>query len=141
MSFAPFVLRHHLFDADTGRIARDLVARVSTDTLTTVRFMWADQHGILRGKTYTAAQFESALYGGVGISSTMLLKDTSHKTIVPVLGHATLQNVAELVRFQANITPAGGTIHWNVEGPIIKDYHELLGNSIERELAMVKVKG
>ena len=84
--FAPFILRHQLFDADAQRLARELVARIKTDGLTTVRFMWADQHGILRGKTYLAAEFESALYSGVGISSTMLLKDTSHKTIVPVFG-------------------------------------------------------
>ena len=103
MKRAPFVLRHNLWDAGAQHLARDLVARVKTDALTTVRFMWADQHGILRGKTYLASEFDSGLYGGIGISSTMLLKDTSHKTILhvfsdsPPLGLAALAGAADVV--------------------------------------------
>ena len=96
MRFEPFVLRHHLWSAETLRLARDLTARVAADKLTTVRFMWADQHGILRGKTYLAPEFESALFGGVGMSSTMLLKDTSHKTVMPVFGAAAPLGLAAL---------------------------------------------
>ncbi len=102
-AFEPFVLRHGLWSADERRVAAELVARVKADGLTTVRFAWADQHGVLRGKTYVASEFENALYSGVGISSTMLLKDTSHKTIVPVfdgvppLGLAELAGAADVV--------------------------------------------
>ena len=102
-AFEPFVLRHGLWSADERRVAAELVARVKADGLTTVRFAWADQHGVLRGKTYVASEFESALFSGVGISSTMLLKDTSHKTIVPVfdsappLGLAALAGAADVV--------------------------------------------
>ena len=71
MRFDPFVLRHHLWSSETQRLAQELAARAATDKLTTMRFMWADQHGILRGKTYLASEFENALYGGVGMSSTM----------------------------------------------------------------------
>lgn len=102
-TFQPFVLRHGLWSADERRLAAELAARVKADGLTTVRFAWADQHGVLRGKTYVASEFESALHSGVGISSTMLLKDTSHKTIVPVfdgtppLGLRELAGAADVV--------------------------------------------
>ncbi len=48
-----------------------------------VRFSFADQHGVLRGKTLAAAEFDSALERGVTLTSTLLLKDTSHKTVFP----------------------------------------------------------
>ncbi len=95
-AFEPFVTRHGLWSADEQRLAVDLVARVKADGLTTVRLMWADQHGVLRGKTYLAREFENALRNGIGMSSTMLLKDTSHKTIVPVFGSAAPLGLVEL---------------------------------------------
>jgi glutamine synthetase len=45
-----------------------------------VRFSFADQHGILRGKTLAASEVDEALERGVTVTSTLLLKDTSHKT-------------------------------------------------------------
>jgi len=48
-----------------------------------VRFAFADQHGVLRGKTLTASAAEAAMERGVTVTSTLLLKDTSHKTVFP----------------------------------------------------------
>ena len=48
-----------------------------------VRFSFADQHGVLRGKTLTASAAEAAMERGVTVTSTLLLKDTSHKTVFP----------------------------------------------------------
>ena len=48
-----------------------------------VRFSFADQHGVLRGKTLTASAAEAAMKRGVTVTSTLLLKDTSHKTVFP----------------------------------------------------------
>jgi glutamine synthetase len=48
-----------------------------------VRFSFADQHGVLRGKTLTASAAEAAMERGVTMTSTLLLKDTSHKTVFP----------------------------------------------------------
>ncbi|HYN11056.1 MAG TPA: glutamine synthetase family protein [Burkholderiales bacterium] len=53
------------------------------DGLKAVRFSFADQHGILRGKTLTVSEVEAALERGVTVTSTLLLKDTSHRTIFP----------------------------------------------------------
>ena len=49
-----------------------------------LRFAWADQHGILRGKTVTGDAAISALKTGVSITSTLIAKDTSGRTVFPV---------------------------------------------------------
>jgi len=49
----------------------------------TVRFSFADQHGVLRGKTLSASAAEAAMERGVTVTSTLLLKDTAHKTVFP----------------------------------------------------------
>jgi glutamine synthetase len=51
--------------------------------LKAIRFSFADQHGILRGKTLAVAEVKSALERGVTVTSTLLLKDTAHKTVFP----------------------------------------------------------
>jgi glutamine synthetase len=48
-----------------------------------VRFSFADQHGVLRGKTLAVSEVPSALKSGVGFPSSLLLKDTSHRTVFP----------------------------------------------------------
>lgn len=71
---------------DAGRIARaaELVERLSTDGIETVRLVFADQHGILRGKTIVADAMAGVFASGIGVPSTLLLKDTSHRTVFPV---------------------------------------------------------
>ncbi|MCB2043153.1 MAG: glutamine synthetase, partial [Rhodoferax sp.] len=43
-----------------------------------------DQHGMLRGKTLVASEARDALWTGVNLTTTLLAKDTSHKTVFPV---------------------------------------------------------
>ena len=64
--------------------AREVERRIQADGLTIVRLSFADQHGILRGKTLTAGEIAGAVRAGVGFSATMLLKDTAHRTVFPV---------------------------------------------------------
>ena len=56
---------------------------VKLDGLKSVRFSFADQHGVLRGKTLAASEVPAALERGVRITSTLLLKDTAHRTVFP----------------------------------------------------------
>ena len=49
-----------------------------------MRFSFADQHGVLRGKTIIAADAPAMLAGGVSMTTTLLAKDTAHKTAYPV---------------------------------------------------------
>jgi glutamine synthetase len=57
------------------------VGSVNLKGLKQVRFSFADQHGVLRGKTLAASEAEAAIERGVTVTSTLLLKDTSHKTV------------------------------------------------------------
>jgi glutamine synthetase len=49
-----------------------------------IRFSFADQHGVLRGKTVTRAGVASALRSGLTAPSSLLLKDTSGRSVFPV---------------------------------------------------------
>ncbi len=51
-----------------------------------LRLSWADMHGTLRGKTVVGGSqaFAEALLGGVGLVSTLLLKDTADRTAFQV---------------------------------------------------------
>ncbi|CAM4294603.1 glutamine synthetase family protein [Kerstersia similis] len=81
---ASFVDRFNLWSEDQHRQADELVARFASGDVDTVRFAWPDQHGILRGKTLVGAAAGAALRNGVNLTSTLLAKDTSHKTVFPV---------------------------------------------------------
>ncbi len=70
---------------DKTRVAvEELLARVAASDLETIRVLFADQHGVLRGKTIVAAALPSAFTSGIAVPSTLLLKDTSHRTAFPV---------------------------------------------------------
>jgi len=79
-----FVDRHGLWTAEQRAAARTLADEVKRRGLEVVRFSFPDQHGILRGKTVTAAEVGAALESGVTITTTLFAKDTSHKTVFPV---------------------------------------------------------
>ncbi|MBS0519050.1 MAG: glutamine synthetase [Proteobacteria bacterium] len=73
-----------LWSKDHQAAARDVERRIQADGLTVVRLSFADQHGLLRGKTLAAAEVAAAMTDGVGFTTTMLLKDTAHRTVFPV---------------------------------------------------------
>jgi glutamine synthetase len=64
--------------------ADELLATVAASDLETIRVLFVDQHGILRGKTLVASALPSAFNSGIAVPSTLLLKDTSHRTAFPV---------------------------------------------------------
>lgn len=49
-----------------------------------VRFVWCDLHGVTRGKTLVASAAAKAMEDGVGMVSTLMLKDTSDRTAFKV---------------------------------------------------------
>ena len=49
-----------------------------------VRFAWCDLHGMLRGKTLVASAAVKAMVNGVGMVSTLLLKDSADRTAYKV---------------------------------------------------------
>jgi glutamine synthetase len=73
-----------LWTVERQAAAREAERRIQAGELTVVRLSFADQHGILRGKTLVAGEIAAAMKSGVGFTTTMLLKDTSHRTVFPV---------------------------------------------------------
>jgi glutamine synthetase len=79
-----FVARHALWSDEQKEAAARLRRTVEDQKLETIRLSFADQHGILRGKTLVAAEALASLENGCSITTTMLAKDTSHRTVFPV---------------------------------------------------------
>jgi glutamine synthetase len=81
----------------------NILKEIEAHQLKCVRFSFADQHGVLRGKTLAAAEVRAALERGVTVTSTLLLKDTSHRTVFPAftpgggVGMPELQGAADIL--------------------------------------------
>lgn len=84
-------------------MAAEVARRIETDGLELVRFSFADQHGVLRGKTLIASEAAGAMRNGVTMTTTLLAKDTAHKTVFPVFtpgggfGMPEMQGAADFV--------------------------------------------
>ncbi len=63
-----------------------------------IRLSWCDQHGQLRGKTLTPRAVKKALHDGIGMVSTILLKDTSDRTVYKIFEEG---GVVDLPGFEA----------------------------------------
>ena len=81
---ASFVERHGLWTPAQERAARGVEAAIKKHKLELIRFSFADQHGVLRGKTVVASEAAKLLRAGVTMTTTLLAKDTSHRTVFPV---------------------------------------------------------
>src|SRR5262249_28254997 len=79
-----FVERHGLWTDAQFKAAAEVDRPIEDAKLEVVRFSLADQHGVLRGKTLVASEAARAMRSGVTMTSTLLAKDTSHRTVFPV---------------------------------------------------------
>src|SRR6195952_1193458 len=79
-----FVERHGLWSAEQKEAAVRLRRIVEEQKLEVIRLSFPDQHGLLRGKTLVASEALASLENGCSITTTMLAKDTSHRTVFPV---------------------------------------------------------
>ena len=81
---ASFVERYGLWTDAQARAAKAVAQAINQQKLELVRFSFADQHGVLRGKTVVAADAPGLIQAGVTMTTTLLAKDTAHKTAWPV---------------------------------------------------------
>ncbi|MBH5369347.1 glutamine synthetase family protein [Bradyrhizobium glycinis] len=76
---------HHALWSDEQRDAAQRMRRIAEEkNLEVIRLAFPDQHGILRGKTIVSSEAIASLESGCSITTTMLAKDTSHRTVFPV---------------------------------------------------------
>jgi glutamine synthetase len=98
-----FVERHGLWSGAQKEALAGIREVVAAEGLETIRLSFADQHGVLRGKTLMADAALGAFAEGCMFTTTMLLKDTSHRTVFPVftpgggLGMREMEGAADIV--------------------------------------------
>ncbi len=81
-----FIARHGLWSADQWDAAAALREEIERRGLRFVRLGWGDQHGIVRGKTLSVAEFLSSLVDGKDFQLVTTLFDTTNHPIVPPFG-------------------------------------------------------
>lgn len=133
-------------DARAAALAR---AKLLAQNLELVRFAWCDVHGVTRGKTLVAGAAARAMMDGVGMVSTLMLKDTSDRTAfkvfepggtadLPGFGQANnLLLLADPASFrQLPWTPASGWVQcqpWFQDGtPVELDTRRVLQRALAR---------
>jgi glutamine synthetase len=81
---ANFVDRFGLWTKEQADAAAQANTLIKEQGIELVRFVFPDQHGILRGKAVVADAVPQAMRNGVALTTTLLVKDTAHKTVFPV---------------------------------------------------------
>jgi glutamine synthetase len=79
-----FVERHGLWSDEQFEAAAKADRLIEEHALEVVRLSFPDQHGVLRGKAVVASEAGRVMRNGCAITTTLLAKDTSHKTVFPV---------------------------------------------------------
>jgi glutamine synthetase len=79
-----FVERHGLWSAEQKEAASRLRRTIADYKLEVIRLAFPDQHGILRGKTLVAADALATLESGCSMTTSLLAKDTAHRSVFPV---------------------------------------------------------
>lgn len=81
---AGFVERYALWDDEDSEAEERALKLIEQHGIEVVRFSFADQHGILRGKSIVVDGSPLVMQNGCTITTTLLAKDTAHKTVFPV---------------------------------------------------------
>jgi len=79
-----FAERCGVHDAARERAIADTLAAIEADGVDLVRVSWCDLHGMLRGKALTPPAAARVLCDGLGMVSTLMLKDASDRTAYKV---------------------------------------------------------
>lgn len=79
-----FAARCGVHDAGRERCVQQALQQTAAGGLELVRLAWCDLHGFVRGKTVAASALERVLHDGIGLVSTLMLKDSSDRTAFKV---------------------------------------------------------
>ena len=77
-----FAARHGLWTSAQQEAADRLGSEITNLGLEAIRLSWPDQHGILRGKSYSADAFSAALRGGAEITMAPFFFDTANAIVL-----------------------------------------------------------
>ena len=88
--------RYGLWTPERAEKSAEVVARANELGLELIRFSFVDQHGLLRGKTMMVGELASILNSGCAAPSSLLAKDTSHRTVFPVFSEGAGLDLAQM---------------------------------------------
>jgi glutamine synthetase len=103
MGLMSFIERHDLWSEEQRHATAELGRRIEAGGIDLVRLSFADLHGILRGKALLPAAMPGVLSDGCAVTSTLLIKDTAHRTVLPVFepgagsGVSRLQGAGDMI--------------------------------------------
>ena len=78
------LVQRGLLTAEAAERGAALADSVGAQGIETVRVLFTDQHGILRGKTIAARTLGGLFASGLSVPSTLILKDTAHRTVFDI---------------------------------------------------------
>jgi len=79
-----FVERHGLWTGQEADAAAEAERRIAAGNIEILRLSFADQHGILRGKSVVGGDAAKVMRNGCTVTTSLLAKDTAHRTVFPV---------------------------------------------------------
>ena len=88
-----FAERCGVHDRDRQSDCENAIAAIQASRVHSVRFGWCDAHGQLRGKSLMVDAAIRALREGIGMVSTLMLKDTGDRTAWPVFEPGATQDI------------------------------------------------
>ena len=94
-----FVAEHGLYDEVKAEAAERAAKAVKEQGISTVRVMWADQHGALRGKFVSARDFILSLRNGMDFSGALLSMDSANHVFPPLFVEGGGLGIPELTGF------------------------------------------
>jgi glutamine synthetase len=94
---AHFIAQHNLWTTEQKDAAMGLLTRIDKENIRYVRIGWGDQHGIVRGKTVSAAEFATSLRTGKDFQLVTAIFDTTNHPIVPPFGGDNALNIPEMI--------------------------------------------
>ena len=81
---AGFIAEADAWDEAQSERAKQLPKLISQNGVTTIRVVYSDQHGIMRGKALSVDNFLLALQNGVADTFSNLGKDSSNTPVFPL---------------------------------------------------------
>jgi glutamine synthetase len=79
-----FAQRCGIHDVPRALACEQVLKRIADERIQRVRIAWCDLHGVWRGKTLMPHAVSDALHEGLGLVSTVMLKDTSDRNVYKV---------------------------------------------------------
>jgi glutamine synthetase len=137
-----FIAAHDLWSDAQVEVARELRERVTKEDFRQIRLGWADQHGIVRGKTLMVDDFLASLENGRDFQSAVLVLDTTNNPMVPFFAPDAGLGIPELEGMpDAILVPDPTTfrsIPWSPQtGWILSDMYYTNGKPVELDTRRV----